>query len=261
MEVQYYDSRHTGNRIDEAIAKIPKTDNPVVPSLIVVNSSGENSTYKPISEITPDVVVDEDLSNTSRNAVQNMAITKALSEKLTAPNTGDISGLYLSKSGEGTVWSHLPVGETGESAYDIWIDNGNYGSELVFSQWIIGPQGPQGPQGEKGPQGERGDKGEQGPPGADGKDGPRGERGDRGEQGPPGVNGKDATINIPGDQGPPGPPGVDSTIQGPPGPPGESPGMITHIYYEALANVSNGIVGRLHFKQKNGTVLIVSVPR
>ena len=240
MEVQYYDSRHTGNRIDEAIAKIPKTDNPVVPSLIVVNSSGENSTYKPISEITPDVVVDEDLSNPSRNAVQNMAITKALSEKLTAPNTGDISGLYLSKSGDGTVWSHLPVGETGKSAYDIWIDNGNYGSELVFSQWIIGPQGPQGPQGEKGPQGERGD---------------------RGEQGPPGVNGKDATINIPGDQGPPGPPGVDSTIQGPPGPPGDSPGMIMHIYYEALPNVSNGIVGRLHFKQKNGTVLIVSVPR
>ena len=38
MEVQYYDSRHTGNRIDEAIAKIPKTENPVVPSLIVVNS-------------------------------------------------------------------------------------------------------------------------------------------------------------------------------------------------------------------------------
>ena len=240
MEVQYYDSRHTGNRIDEAIAKIPKTANPVVPSLIVVNSSGENSTYKPVSEIIPDVVVDEDLSDTSRNPVQNMAITKALSEKLTAPNTGDISGLYLSKSGEGTVWSHLPVGETGKSAYDIWIDNGNYGSELVFSQWIIGPQGPQGPQGEKGPQGERGDKG---------------------EQGLPGVNGKDATINIPGDQGPPGPPGVDSTIQGPPGPPGESPGMIMHIYYEALPNVSNGIVGRLHFKQKNGTVLIVSVPR
>ena len=132
MEVQYYDSRHTGNRIDEAIAKIPETENPVVPSLIVVNSSGENSMYKPISEIIPDVVVDEDLSNTSRNAVQNMAITKALSEKLTAPNTGDISGLYLSKSGEETVWSHLPVGETGESEYDIWIDNGNYGSELVF---------------------------------------------------------------------------------------------------------------------------------
>ena len=240
MEEQYYESRHTGDRVDKAIAKIPKTDNPVVPSLIVVNSSGENSTYKPVSEIIPDVVVDEDLSDTSRNPVQNMAITKALSEKLTAPNTGDISGLYLSKSGEGTVWSHLPVGETGKSAYDIWIDNGNYGSELVFSQWIIGPQGPQGPQG---------------------KDGPRGERGDRGEQGPPGVNGKDATINIPGDQGPPGPPGVDSTIQGPPGPPGESPGMITHIYYEALTNVSNGIVGRLHFKQNNGTVLIVSVPR
>ena len=47
MEVQYYDSRHAGNRIDEAIAKIPKTENPVVPSLIVVNSSGENSIYKP----------------------------------------------------------------------------------------------------------------------------------------------------------------------------------------------------------------------
>ena len=153
MEEQYYESRHTGDRVDKAIAKIPKTDNPVVPSLIVVNSSGENSTYKPVSEIIPDVVVDEDLSDTSRNPVQNMAITKALSEKLTAPHTGDISGLYLSKSGEGTVWSHLPVGETGESAYDIWIDNGNYGSELVFSQWIIGPQGPQGEQGIQGEHG------------------------------------------------------------------------------------------------------------
>lgn len=126
--------------------------------------------------------------------MQNMTIAKALSEKLTAPNTGDISGLYLSKSGEETVWSHLPVGETGESAYDIWIDNGNYGSELVFSQWIIGPQGPQG---EKGSQGERGDKGEQGPPGIDGKDGAQGPKGDTGARGPQGP------------QGPRGPKGKD----------------------------------------------------
>lgn len=261
MEIQYYESRHTGNRVDEAIAKIPKTDNPVVPSLMVINSSGENSTYKPISEIIPDVVVDEKLSSTSKNAVQNMAITKALKGKLSAPITDGIDGQYLSKIGEGTIWSYLPVGETGKSAYEIWIDNGNYGDEQNFFQWTIGPQGPQGIQGEKGAQGAVGDKGIQGPPGENGKDGATGEVGDKGPQGPPGISGKDATIDIPGDQGPQGPPGTNSTVQGTRGARGDSPGAITNIYYEALSNTSNGYVGRLHFKQKSGTVLIVSVPR
>lgn len=58
-----------------------------------------------------------------------------------------------------------PKGEqglNGKSAYQIWIDEGNVGSEYDFIKSLEGPMGPQGLQG---PQGEQGPIGPQGPPG------------------------------------------------------------------------------------------------
>lgn len=42
------------------------------------------------------------------------------------------------------------IGADGKSAYQIWLDNGNAGTEQDFLSSLVGPQGPQGPPGSGG---------------------------------------------------------------------------------------------------------------
>ena len=65
-------------------------------------------------------------------------------------------------------------GKDGKSAYQIWLDEGNKGTEEEFLESLKGKDG------EPGPKGEPGEKGEQGP---------QGEKGDTGEIGPQGETG------------------------------------------------------------------------
>lgn len=124
-----------------------------------------------------------------------------------------------------------PQGETGMdglSAYEIWLAEGNTGTDQDFLNSLIGPQGPQGEQGAQGIQGEKGDKGdpgndgEQGTPGAPGADGASayevavdngfigteaqwlaslkgdpGEKGDKGDKGDPGTTDYNNLDNVP----------------------------------------------------------------
>ena len=53
-------------------------------------------------------------------------------------------------------------GEDGKSAYELWLEAGNYGTVEDFLESLKGKPGPQGPQG---PQGEKGEQGAQGPQG------------------------------------------------------------------------------------------------
>lgn len=59
-------------------------------------------------------------------------------------------------------------GVAGKSAYDIWLDLGNSGTEADF---INALRGPAGPQGEPGPKGDTGPQGPQGPAGSGGTGG------------------------------------------------------------------------------------------
>ncbi|WP_162607112.1 NosD domain-containing protein [Limosilactobacillus reuteri] len=128
-------------------------------------------------------------------------------------------------------------GKDGQSAYQLWLSQGNSGSEIDFLNSLKGAKGEQGipgkdgipgakgETGEKGPQGERGETGLQGPAGkngADGKQGPKGDTGLQGPQGPIGPKGEK------GDRGPAGPQG----IQGPKGDPGQIPDV---------SNINKGI--------------------
>lgn len=64
------------------------------------------------------------------------------------------------------------TGPTGKSAYQIWLDAGNTGTEANFIAALKGAKGDKGDQGAKGatgPQGLKGDTGAQGPKGEDGK--------------------------------------------------------------------------------------------
>lgn len=94
-------------------------------------------------------------------------------------------------------------GQDGKSAYQVWLDKGNKGTETDFLNSLVGPRGEQGPAGN---------------PGEDGKQGPQGPQGNspmvdsstghwfvggydtgvsaQGPAGPAGRDGKDASSNI-----------------------------------------------------------------
>jgi hypothetical protein len=74
---------------------------------------------------------------------------------------------------EGSQWDDLSggLGSDGASAFDVWIAQGNSGTEDDFLASLIGSDGPQGPEGPAGPAGADGATGPQGPTGADGTDG------------------------------------------------------------------------------------------
>lgn len=93
---------------------------------------------------------------------------------------------------QGSVGPTGPQGPDGESAYQVWLTQGNAGTEADFLDSLIGPQGPQGiqgPQGEQGPQGSVGPQGDAGPQGIQGVEGPQGLQGPQGDTGPQGPTG------------------------------------------------------------------------
>lgn len=59
------------------------------------------------------------------------------------------------------------AGADGASAYEVWLDAGNTGSEADFLASLVGPQGVKGDTGDTGPQGPQGEQGPAGPAGAD----------------------------------------------------------------------------------------------
>lgn len=68
-------------------------------------------------------------------------------------------------------------GADGKSAYQIWLDAGNTGTEADFLASLKGEKGDSGEQGAPGTDGQNGSDGKDGAPGADGKDGTDGQDG------------------------------------------------------------------------------------
>lgn len=162
-------------------------------------------------------------------------------------------------------------GKDGKSAYQIWLENGNTGSEKEFLNSIKGEKGDTGPAGPEGPQGLKGDTGSPGADGKNGKDGitytpkignvttgepgssasakitisdtnaiydftiPRGSKGETGDQGPIGPQGD---IGPKGDKGDTGEKG-DAGPQGDVGPKGD-PGT-NAIITGATASVDSNV--------------------
>ena len=88
------------------------------------------------------------------------------------------------KGAQGEKGEQGPSGQDGKSAYQIWLNNGNTGSEAEFLASLKGEKGEQGEQGIQGPVGPRGEQGLQGEQGIQGE---KGENGKDGEQGPQGI--------------------------------------------------------------------------
>ena len=89
----------------------------------------------------------------------------------------------------------LTNGTDGLSAYQVWLNLGNTGTEAAFIASLTGPAGtngatgPQGLTGATGPQGDQGIQGLAGPQGPAGVDGATGANGATGPQGPQGEQG------------------------------------------------------------------------
>ena len=70
-----------------------------------------------------------------------------------------------------------PAGKDGKSAYQIWLDLGNYGTDRDFIDSLKGPKGDNGDRGVQGIQGPQGVPGKQGAQGIQGSQGPKGDPG------------------------------------------------------------------------------------
>lgn len=108
-------------------------------------------------------------------------------------------------------------GSNGKSAYQIWLDNGNVGTEEEYLASLKGEKGDtgeQGPQGEQGPKGDTGATGEKGEQGIQGEQGPQGEQGiqgPKGDTGEQGIQGEKGDKGDTGETGPKGDKGEDGT--------------------------------------------------
>ena len=98
-------------------------------------------------------------------------------------------------------------GAQGKSAYDLWLEAGNVGTEADFLLSLKGNPGETGPQG---PKGDPGDTGPQGPKGDPGDTGPQGPKGDPGDTGPQGPKGDPGDTGPQGPKGDPGDPGIET---------------------------------------------------
>lgn len=110
-------------------------------------------------------------------------------------------------------------GIDGLSAYEIWLAEGNVGTQQNFLESLKGADGARGERGYEGAKGERGDTGFDGPQGEQGEPG---EPGEQGEQGEPGKDGRDGWDGRDGDPGPRGERGLQGIqgergYEGPPG--------------------------------------------
>ena len=88
--------------------------------------------------------------------------------------TGQLSGLTGPQGPAGATGTQGVAGTNGLSAYEIWLQQGNTGTQTDFLNSITGPQGPQGSQGNTGATGAQGP---QGPIGLTGPQGPAGNNG------------------------------------------------------------------------------------
>lgn len=118
---------------------------------------------------------------------------------------------------KGSTGSSGEAGADGKSAYQIWLDVGNVGTEEEYLKSLVGPKGETGetgkdgavgPQGPQGPKGETGNTGPQGPQGEKGEAGSQGPKGDTGETGPQGEQGPTGAKGDKGDTGDKGESGI-----------------------------------------------------
>lgn len=156
-------------------------------------------------------------------------LTKKVNIALALKGSDGAAGKDGTDGKDGTNGKDGVNGTDGKSAYQIWLDAGNKGTEADYLDSLKGEKGEQGPQGIQGETGATGPQGIQGEQGPKGETGAKGDKGDTGEQGPQGIQGEkgetgpQGATGETGATGPQGPKGDTGATgpQGPQGPQGE----------------------------------------
>lgn len=180
---------------------------------LIFNSSFNVDKEIPEEEINilDSLIIKIDEATKRANAISQDLEEKVANDYYRGPQ--GIQGIQGPIGPQGDTGSAGKNGVDGKSAYQVWLDSGNVGSEEDFLNSLVGPQGPKG---------ETGLQGEIGPRGADGKDGIsathswngtvltitsasgtsssdlKGDKGDTGPQGIQGTAGQDGKNGIDG---------------------------------------------------------------
>lgn len=108
----------------------------------------------------------------------------------------DATCIQGAKGQDGADGKDGAAGENGKSAYEIWLDAGNSGTEEDYLASLKGEQGIQGLQGIQGEKGEQGIPGPKGDTGATGAKGDKGDTGAKGDKGDTGTSGATSYFHI-----------------------------------------------------------------
>lgn len=155
------------------------------------NTHAITPAWSEFTDAYSDIDVDDALSTTSENPVQNKVVATALNGKqqtigtvriLIDPSTGNPGG------------SAVVTGNV--ISFEFWGLKGEQGPQGEQGIPGIGIPGQQGPQGETGPQGPKGDTGDTGATGAQGPQGIQGVQGPQGPKGDTGVSGDASSLAI-----------------------------------------------------------------
>lgn len=133
-----------------------------------------NKTNSPISIYNSSISTSEPIYVLEQNSVFSTKVSKIIDESiykidilekgksayqiwLDEGNSGTEADFIAALKGEkGTTGDPGPQGEPGESAYDIWVAQGGVGDEAAFLSSLKGDKGDTGPQGEPGADGSPG---------------------------------------------------------------------------------------------------------
>jgi hypothetical protein len=151
------------------------------------------------------------MTGVSDNGNGTLTFTYANGSTYTTPTLSGIQGPTGATGPQGPAGAQ---GANGQSAYELWLSQGNTGSQQIFLNTLVGPTGATGPQGPQGVQGPTGATGSQGPIGLTGPQGPQGAQGPTGATGPQGPAGNDGAPGVQGPiglTGPQGPQGIQGT--------------------------------------------------
>lgn len=117
------------------------------------------------------------------------------------PDAPDPSDVASSDPVAGPQGAEGQRGPQGDSAYLVWLSQGNRGTPADFIASLQGPPGATGPGGKDGAPGKDGLPGKEGPPGGAGEKGDTGEKGEKGDKGDKGDPGAASTVPGPAGNG------------------------------------------------------------
>ena len=201
--------------VDEKISKNPGTQGPPGPP----GPAGKDNIYVGESEPTdtdallwlnPNGAPGEDLATTKYvdDKIQKIELTPGPEGKPGPQGPAGPEGPAGANGNDGSIGPQGEPGQNGsdgKSAYQVWTDLGNHGTEQDFINSLKGANGQNGKDGidgkdgSIGPQGPEGPKGDNGLPGTNGKDGAPGTPGKDGKNGTEGAPGKDGHTPVKGE--------------------------------------------------------------